>query len=58
MQKYLINSALCGTKGQFIWDGLDDKNKKLPEGAYIVFTEAFNLKGVVKKFKNVMIISN
>jgi hypothetical protein len=47
----LVRNALCGLKGYFRWDGLDEKNHSLPIGVYVVYAEIFNLKGKTKKFK-------
>lgn len=55
--KYLQRNALCGLKGYFRWDGLGEKNQKLPTGIYVIYTEVFNLKGKTKKFKNVIVLA-
>ena len=55
--RYLQRSALLGTKGYFRWDGLGEKNEKLPVGIYVVYTEVFNLQGKTKKFKNVIVLA-
>ncbi len=55
--RYLANNTIVGIKGNFRWDGLDDKQKTLPVGAYIIVTEIFNLKGRTKKFKNVIVLA-
>jgi hypothetical protein len=55
--RYLQRSALCGTKGNFKWDGLDEKQQKLPVGMYIFYTEVFNVNGKTKKFKNVIVLA-
>jgi hypothetical protein len=49
--RYLQRNALCGTKGNFRWDGLGEKNQPLAMGVYIIFTEVFNLKGKTEQFK-------
>jgi hypothetical protein len=54
--KTLQRSVICGISGSFMWNGLDDQNKKLPSGMYVVYFEVFNLKGVVRKFKKVVIV--
>ena len=54
--KTLQRSVICGIKGSFNWNGLDDQNKKIPAGIYVVYVEVFNLKGVVKKLKKVVIV--
>ena len=55
--RYLQRNALCGLKGYFRWDGLSEKNQKLPVGMYIIYTEVFNLSGKTKKFKNVIVLA-
>jgi hypothetical protein len=55
--RYLQRNALSGTRGFYRWDGLDEKNKKLPVGLYIVYTEIFNLQGKTKKFKNTIVLA-
>ncbi len=49
--RYLQRNALCGTKGNFRWDGLGEKNQPLAMGVYIIFAEVFTLKGKIKQFK-------
>ncbi len=53
----LQRNALAGLKGYYRWDGLGEKNKILPTGIYIVYTEIFNLQGKTKKFKNVVVLA-
>jgi hypothetical protein len=55
--RYLQQNALCGIKGNFQWDGLGDKDQKLPIGIYIIFTEVFNLNGTTKQFKNTIVLA-
>jgi hypothetical protein len=50
--KHLQTNVLCGIQGSYKWDGLNDKNQRINTGQYIVYTEVFNLKGTVKRFKN------
>jgi hypothetical protein len=53
----LVKNGTLGLSGYWNWDGLDDKGKKLPVGAYIIFTEIFNLQGKKEKFKNTVVLS-
>lgn len=55
--KTLQQSVICGIKGSFNWNGLDDQNKKIPAGIYVVYFEIFNLKGRVRKFKKVVVVN-
>ena len=54
---YLQRNALCGTTGNFRWDGLGEKNQRLATGVYVIFTEVFNLKGARKQFKNPIVLA-
>lgn len=55
--KILENNTICSAKGSFRWDGLDDKQIKVPIGIYIIYTEIFNLKGRRKNFKNTVVVA-
>ncbi|MEO8764731.1 MAG: lamin tail domain-containing protein [Ginsengibacter sp.] len=55
--RYLQRNALSGVKGYYRWDGLDDKNQKLPQGIYIIYTEIFNTEGRKKQFKNTIVLA-
>lgn len=55
--RYLQRNALLGTRGYFRWDGLGEKNEKLPVGIYVIYTEVFNLQGKTKQFKNVVVLA-
>lgn len=55
--RYLQRNALNGIRGNYRWDGLGEKNQKLPVGIYIIYTEIFNLQGKTKKFKNVVVLA-
>ncbi len=55
--RYLEKSVLCGMKGFFKWDGLNESNQQIGMGIYIIYTEVFNLKGESKKYKNVVVLA-
>ncbi|MGC4101202.1 lamin tail domain-containing protein [Ferruginibacter sp.] len=55
--RYLQRNALCGTSGQYRWDGLGEKDQKLPVGIYIIYTEIFNLQGKKKQFKHTIVLA-
>ena len=55
--RYLQKNSLSGIKGYYRWDGLDDKNKKLSQGIYIIYTEIFNKEGKKKQFKNTIVLA-
>jgi hypothetical protein len=53
----LEKNALNGIKGYYRWDGLDDKNRKLSQGIYIIYTEVFNKEGRKKQFRNTVVLA-
>ncbi len=55
--RYLQRNALAGTKGYYRWDGLGEKQQKLPVGLYIIYAEIFNLKGKTKKIKSTIVLA-
>ncbi|MEO7312829.1 MAG: lamin tail domain-containing protein [Chitinophagaceae bacterium] len=55
--KILQKNATCAASGSFRWDGLNDKQAKVPIGIYVVYTEIFNLKGQKKNFKNSVVLA-
>ncbi len=48
--KVLVQNSLLGTSGTFSWDGRTDDNQKASIGIYIVYFEAFDANGNVKKY--------
>lgn len=53
----LAKNATLALNGTLTWDGLDDKFKKVAIGAYIIYTDIFNLNGKKKSFKNVVVVA-
>ena len=49
--RYLVRNVLCGSKGFFRWDGLDEKNAALTSGIYIFLIECMNLEGKSMRVK-------
>jgi len=56
MVRQLLNNKLLGMEGTFSWDGRTDDNQRVSVGIYIVFFEAFDLNGNVKKFKKTAVV--
>lgn len=53
----LAENALLQHEGFFIWDGTNDDRKIMNEGYYIIYFEAFNLKGYKKQYKKKVVLS-
>ena len=53
----IAGNATLALTGTFKWDGLDDKQQKLPVGMYIMVTQIFDLTGKTKQFKNVVTLA-
>jgi hypothetical protein len=49
--RVLQRNTSIGLTGSFRWDGLNDKQQRVPVGNYIVLFEAFNLQGKKQVFK-------
>jgi hypothetical protein len=55
--RYLVKNATIVQEGNWRWDGLDDRNQRLPIGTYIIHTELFNLQGKKHALKNTVILA-
>jgi hypothetical protein len=55
--KRLAANTTLGTSGSIKWDGTTDANGRASMGAYIVFIEAFDLKGNVKRYKKTVVVA-
>ena len=55
--KHLINHQNISVTGHWKWDGLDDNNRELPIGPYIILVDLFNLEGKRIKSKSVVILA-
>ena len=53
----LANNELLGTTGFWAWDGLDDNNRRVPTGIYVIHCELFDLNGKVKKMQKACVVS-
>lgn len=47
----LVRNELLGTSGTFSWDGITDDKQKARIGIYIIYFEAFDANGNMKKYK-------
>ena len=54
--KYLVRNELLGTEGSFSWDGTDENNQKANIGIYVIYFEAFDLTGSVKRYKKTTVL--
>ena len=52
----LIKNQLLAISGTVSWDGTTDNNEKARIGIFIVFFEAFDLKGNVKHYKKTCVV--
>ena len=55
--RILARNMLLGSAGEFIWDGKTAEGRPAPVGPYLIYSEIFNLKGSIKRFKNSCIIA-
>ena len=57
MVRKLVDNLSWSVTGNFRWDGLDDQQKPLPTGQYIIYTELFSTDGTVRKSKAVCVLA-
>ncbi|MGN6495030.1 MAG: lamin tail domain-containing protein [Agriterribacter sp.] len=55
--KQVVRNGICSVNGYYRWDGLDEKNQRLPIGIYIILTEVYNVRGKTKKFKHAVTLA-
>lgn len=55
--KILARNQLLGREGFFQWDGTNEEGRVANTGYYIVFFEAFNLKGDVSGYKQTVVLA-
>lgn len=55
--KRIGSNMLLGTSGSIQWDGADDAGRRASMGAYVIFIEAFDLKGNVKRYKKTVVVA-
>lgn len=54
--RHLVKSMLTGQTGAVSWNGLDEQGRRLPQGIYIVLTEAFAMDGSRKLIKRPVVL--
>jgi hypothetical protein len=54
----LVQNQLLGAEGVFSWDGFSDERQKARIGIYIIFFEAFGLKGELLRYKKTCVLAH
>lgn len=57
MVRHLAKGMLLSHEGSIIWDGRDEYGSNVGVGIYVIVTEVFNLEGVVRKYKNSVVVA-
>lgn len=55
--RHLLKNQLLGARGQYTWDGLDDQERQLPIGIYILHAEIFDMTGRTKRFRRTLVLA-
>lgn len=55
--RYLLRNAILSTENRLRWDGMDENQRPLPMGIYIVHAELFNLKGEILKSRQAVVLA-
>lgn len=53
----LVKNELLGLNGKWYWDGLNEKQQRLPVGIYVIYSEIFNLRGKQKQLKTTVVLA-
>ena len=56
--RHLVRGELIGNEGSFIWNGLDQKGRRVPFGIYVFVTEVFDMEGKVLRYKNAVTVAS
>jgi hypothetical protein len=56
--RHLVKGELVADEGSFLWNGLDTHGRRVPIGIYVVVTEVFDLKGVVRRYRNAVAVAS
>lgn len=54
--RYLARNTICGTRGDFIWDGRDERGRTVAPDLYLLFTEVFTLDGRTRRFRQALTV--
>ena len=57
MIRTLASGILLGTEAVMAWDGLQNDHVCAEIGLYVIYTELFNQKGIVKEYKKVVTLA-
>jgi hypothetical protein len=53
----IVNNEMLGTQGTYSWDGQTDAGQKATIGIYVVYFEAFDMNGNIKKYKKPVVLA-
>ena len=56
LEKTLVRNELLSISGTFFWDGFTAEKLKARIGIYVIYFEAFDTKGTVKKYKKSCVV--
>ncbi len=56
--RQLCKNSILGTSDQIQWNGEDETGRRLKPGVYIVLVQIFNTEGVVKQFKDGVVLTD
>jgi hypothetical protein len=55
--RYLVQNALLGERGEWKWDGLDDRGRHLPPGVYLLQLDTFTLEGKKERVRATVVLA-
>lgn len=56
--RHLVKGELVAQTGNFVWNGLDERGRRVPLGLYVMVAEVFDLEGMVRKYKQAVVVAS
>ncbi len=56
--RHLVKGELISQAGSFVWNGLNERGQRVPIGLYVMVAEVFHLDGMVKKYKQAVVVAS
>lgn len=55
--RYLVKNELSGMNAIYFWNGLNEENRQVAAGIYIIYVEIFNLNGGSEQIKKTVVLA-
>ena len=56
--RHLVKGELIAQEGSFVWNGLDERGRRVPLGVYVIVAEVFGMDGMVRSCKQAVVVAS